>query len=1504
MAKLNGLIISPDWMAEAILDGRKTLIVKTRPFDISDKTLYLINQRKALGLVSLGDTKVLDLKSLQTSSDEHLITETIRDEWCKSQKAWCGDIFYAWPIIKIEKYEEPLKTNIGTDSQIIVSDVEITDAKVTTGKMDIALDITQEERLGRAAADIAKLLGIELKKSDIEAVIGSPEATGFILSGEISSIVTPKRISKSSYFFADNQVVYGLISLGSSERVDLWKFAERYEEHRISEEERKKRFPRIRKLWLTPIIGTEAFDEPRTYTHGSVSGSIAKGIKFTETDIVKVEFSPEDVKLLENARFLTSDFQRMISRFVGRQLRFLNEALDKDVINFLKSLPDKAKQWTALFEDIYPEESVDKTDSRPTIIVAKELLPVLQKLAGKLPRSKQKTDLKDAVTTLKELLRVSEEELMRGAGHYKFAEAEEVTAPIMPSGEKAGSEIRLSDVLPYIKPFMFRRNAATLVGGIANWKKTENDVDLLLKSPLDEDMEHVIRFRFGRMFPPEISNRISFLQDDDFGGPFTNHIELGDLWFIPRTHRVINDDNAEEAFAVIQMTDVAKAKDPLLNYPQKRGKRPATFQLHFRGKSLHGDLRMQVNDYLVGWTILMQITGKVPLVDEIKEAKRFARRFDIKGTFFSKPWIAPKGLAAIPKSKMEMYWLKVDAERYEPGEIGATAEEYGVLVRATEPGLRVQYGLQKSWSHEYFFTDDSRFSGRLFFRLLRGGGIKPSEEEEAESGRLTPAGETYWRTFWAKDLIPSVLNRRAVQTKSMPPDGYSAMPVSLEEVTPSEFRFWEAKGSEAKEIRDELVKSKFFRSENVKVVNNEFRRIVTKYYLDLGENIGKAERVKYAIAWQYWKGQRVVREAPSRHVWHLIINADGEYYAWALTTDPMENPKSLTGILRTINNPALMTYDGTVEPGQKIGGEVLNRTKATSSWIRHVDDGIADILEKEEGHLRVRFRGHLKGVYNFEQEEADSNFWMLQREGKLAKKNRDGRGKQANLFVDRDGDFAYVECPACSSLDLRKTDKAHTYEGGMLSVVECNSCKAEFAFYAEDGLHDKNQFMTDKEKTLRGKNESEDAIQVLMGEIKTRFNNTFRDYINGRDFHGHYPYVLVKAIPMRGGIQVWDPEKKDPDIDRSQLRPFAFYQPMKSLVKSSNEFQDRQVMVEEYATPGLLSVGIMVEPKYNGFRIVMEKKGNKTLIYTEDEQRDLSKVLPSLVAELKQIPGDFIVDGEGMAIDDKEQFIPQHDLVRYYGKKVVDDSNLRIPIFEILYSPDAGNVTAKTQIERRKYIDKFFRSAKNKLTKIFQGPFKIARNLAQLNSAIDWAGKQPGSDGVMLKGVEATYFLGGENDLWAKLNVLKPSEIKLVDVPFTKRMSIIKTKEERFILGVVLEPNDGSNGAPLDPDTQKDIYSKEEIRHTAHNWMEYYGNIGYMHQEMINDKIRVLESYVAPCDFEIDGPDGTTEKVREGSWLLAGRVINDILWKEIKDGDMTGWSIGGDAWRIPVKETT
>jgi DNA adenine methylase len=96
---------------------------------------------------------------------------------------------------------------------------------------------------------------------------------------------------------------------------------------------------------------------------------------------------------------------------------------------------------------------------------------------------------------------------------------------------------------------------------------------------------------------------------------------------------------------------------------------------------------------------------------------------------------------------------------------------------------------------------------------------------------------------------------------------------------------------------------------------------------------------------------------------------------------------------------------------------------------------------------------------------------------------------------------------------------------------------------------------------------------------------------------------------------------------------------------------------------------------------------------------------------------------------------------------------------------------------------------------------------------------------------------------------------------------------------------------PDEFDAHGDIYDEATVRDACHHFMEYSEALGKQHAMALSKaKIRILECYLADTDCLIEG-----RAIKRGTWLLAARVLDDLLWQDIKAGRCTGWSIEGSA---------
>ncbi len=122
-----------------------------------------------------------------------------------------------------------------------------------------------------------------------------------------------------------------------------------------------------------------------------------------------------------------------------------------------------------------------------------------------------------------------------------------------------------------------------------------------------------------------------------------------------------------------------------------------------------------------------------------------------------------------------------------------------------------------------------------------------------------------------------------------------------------------------------------------------------------------------------------------------------------------------------------------------------------------------------------------------------------------------------------------------------------------------------------------------------------------------------------------------------------------------------------------------------------------------------------------------------------------------------------------------------------------------------------------------------------------------------------------------------------------KRGVILKTDNPGFVLSPILVPDE--------PDLEGDVISEEEIESAAHEYMITSQNVGLMHQRIVRSKDAMLvESYIARGTHKIAG-----HTIKAGTWMGGFRIVNEKIRQAIKDGKLTGVSIGGAGLRTPLE---
>lgn len=158
----------------------------------------------------------------------------------------------------------------------------------------------------------------------------------------------------------------------------------------------------------------------------------------------------------------------------------------------------------------------------------------------------------------------------------------------------------------------------------------------------------------------------------------------------------------------------------------------------------------------------------------------------------------------------------------------------------------------------------------------------------------------------------------------------------------------------------------------------------------------------------------------------------------------------------------------------------------------------------------------------------------------------------------------------------------------------------------------------------------------------------------------------------------------------------------------------------------------------------------------------------------------------------------------------------------------------------------------------------------------------------------------------------------------TDTMLIIsKNEKQRYTLGVVYEPDeidsqdDYATASTIEKAAwgfmrklQSDLATAkqassiiegvckalegEQVQIDVTDWAEALekGRLGDMHVDWQDGFGEIVESYIAPVDFEIDG-----ELIKRGTWLM-GVVWSEEMFEKIERGERTGYSLGGRAMRV------
>lgn len=215
---------------------------------------------------------------------------------------------------------------------------------------------------------------------------------------------------------------------------------------------------------------------------------------------------------------------------------------------------------------------------------------------------------------------------------------------------------------------------------------------------------------------------------------------------------------------------------------------------------------------------------------------------------------------------------------------------------------------------------------------------------------------------------------------------------------------------------------------------------------------------------------------------------------------------------------------------------------------------------------------------------------------------------------------------------------------------------------------------------------------------------------------------------------------------------------------------------------GLIANGIpiVIQKKFDGFRVIARKSGNTLKITSEDTPRPLNNFLPKdLLEDLAKIKEDYVLDGElelyaeedlkgvGLNFDyAKGDKIERIDMKSFLKKNPAGKFSAKYHIFDVVYFGETSYLENQSYDVRLEILDKIFKKFSFKT--IFEVKSYIVNKKSDFIKAIKKVASEKYSEGAMAKALTFIYPKNGRSSLIAKLKVYKELVVVVLDKQKTK----------------------------------------------------------------------------------------------------------------------------------------
>jgi DNA ligase-1 len=185
----------------------------------------------------------------------------------------------------------------------------------------------------------------------------------------------------------------------------------------------------------------------------------------------------------------------------------------------------------------------------------------------------------------------------------------------------------------------------------------------------------------------------------------------------------------------------------------------------------------------------------------------------------------------------------------------------------------------------------------------------------------------------------------------------------------------------------------------------------------------------------------------------------------------------------------------------------------------------------------------------------------------------------------------------------------------------------------------------------------------------------------------------------------------------------------------------------------------LAEDKFDGIRAQIHKRGDEVVIYTRTMER-CEDSYPDVVAEVRKLPGDFLLDGEIVPYADGA-VLPFAHIQRRLGRKVltpkiIRENPLRFIAFDILYR-DGQLLMDLPLRQRREQLEDLLKSEISDLKSQALLSRAIEVRTAEEIDAAFCTARDCRNEGLVLKDPDSPYTPGRRGQAWLKLKTHLPT---------------------------------------------------------------------------------------------------------------------------------------------------